>query len=333
MQTIHGCEPNRVSLANLPTPLIELKNIAKDLNVSRILLKRDDLTGLEVSGNKIRKLEYVIADALENGADTLVTNGGFQSNHCRATAAIGARLGLRVRLILRTNEKEPAREGNLFLDHLFGADITYHSVDDYKNNLNEIVQNVITEERNAGRKPYFFPVGASIPLGVWGYVRCMSELVEQLGRNIKLDIFCPVSSSGTYAGLVVGKAVFRLDNWRVVGIPVSDSVEYFQQEVRSLADKTAEEYGLDALTRERIEIELIDGFIGEGYAIPYDQCIDTIKIMARREGIILDPTYTGKGMTGMLETIRKGGIREGAVPLFIHTGGAFGLLARKDLFV
>jgi D-cysteine desulfhydrase len=131
----------------------------------------------------------------------------------------------------------------------------------------------------------------------------------------------------------VGKAVFRLDNWRVVGIPVSDSVEYFRQEVRSLADKTAEEYGLDALTRERIEIELIDGFIGEGYAIPYDQCIDTIKIMARREGVIMDPTYTGKGMTGMLETIRKGGIREGAVPLFIHTGGAFGLLARKDLFV
>jgi D-cysteine desulfhydrase len=293
-------------------------------------LKRDDLTGLETSGNKVRKLEYVIADAVKRGADTLVTHGGFQSNHCRATAALGARLGLHVRLFLRSAEPNPALDGNLFLDHLFGADISYHTPVEYNGKRQELIDAAMNAERSRGRKPYFLPVGASIPLGCWGYIRCVHELMGQLGRDAKLDVFSAVSSAGTHAGLVLGKALFGLDNWRIVGVPVSDSIEFFQTEVRQLMDNTIREYNLD-VTEQQTPIELIDGFIGEGYAIPYPAAIETTRSLARREGVLLDPTYTAKGMTGMIETIRGGGVRSGARPMFVHTGGVFGLMARPDL--
>ena len=328
---MHPNEPTRLQLANLPTPVVEMKNLARHLAVGQILIKRDDLTGLESSGNKVRKLEYVVADALAKGADTLVTNGGFQSNHCRATAAIGARLGLRVRLILRCPDPNPPRDGNLFLDHLFGAQITIHSPEEYNSNRQQLIDNTMSAELAAGRKPYFFPVGASIPLGCWGYIRCVNELVDQLGKETRVDIFSAVSSAGTHAGLMLGKAILGLDNWRMIGIPVSDSVEFFQKELRELVSKTSQEFGLD-VAEAQTPIELIGGFIGEGYAVPYAEAIETTRLLARSEGILLDPTYTSKAMTGMLATIRRGGVRANAVPLFIHTGGAFGLMARRDLF-
>lgn len=331
MSQIHPREPGRISLAQLPTPIVELTKIARELGVPKILMKRDDLTGLEVSGNKVRKLEYVVADALAEGCDTLVTHGGFQSNHCRATAAIGARLGLRVRLLLRSAEPNPANDGNLFLDRIFGAQISFHSVEEYKTRLSEIVLDTMEAEERAGRKPYFFPVGASIPLGCWGYIRCFAETVEQLGRDTKVDVFSAVSSAGTHTGLMLGRALLKCDNWRVVGVPVSDSVAYFQKELRDLERATNEAFHL-GLNESEAPIELIDGFIGDGYAIPYPAAIDTLKLLARKEGILLDPTYTAKGMTGMLETIRGVSLRPGAIPLFVHTGGAFGLMARRDLF-
>jgi D-cysteine desulfhydrase len=336
---MHPSEPPRLQLANLPTPIAELKNLAQHLGsgggavvaAGRILMKRDDLTGLETSGNKVRKLEYVIADAIRNGADTLVTNGGFQSNHCRATAALGARLGLKVRLILRSVESNPPNDGNLFLDHLFGAKISLHPPDEYNGRRKPLIDAAMQAERNAGRKPYFFPVGASIPLGCWGYIRCIEEMAKQLGRETKVDVFSSVGSAGTHAGLMLGKALFGLDNWRVAGIPVSDSIEFFQREIRDLVDRTVQEYAL-ALEPAQTPIDLIDAFIGDGYAIPYPAAIETTKLVARSEGILLDPTYTAKGMTGFLETIRRGGVRSGATPLFVHTGGAFGLMARRDVF-
>lgn len=330
---MHPKEPPRLKLAQLPTPVVELKNLARELNVPRILCKRDDLTGLELSGNKIRKLEYLLADAQAQGADTLVTNGGFQSNHCRATAAIGARLGMRVRLILRApaDGSTPENDGNLFLDRLFGAQITMHSVKEYNTDRKALIDRVMNEERAAGRKPYFFPVGASVPLGCWGYIRCFKELLDQLGAETKLDIFVAVSSSGTFAGLMLGKALFAAKNYRVVGIPVSDSVEFFQKDVRDLINATNERFGL-GLSESDTPIELIDGYIGEGYAIPYPAAVETLKRVARSEGLILDPTYTSKAMHGFLETVRAGGVRTGATPMFVHTGGAFGLMARRDLF-
>jgi D-cysteine desulfhydrase len=305
-----------------------MKNLARELGVERILIKRDDLTGLETSGNKVRKLEYVVADAINQGADTLVTHGGFQSNHCRATAAIGARLGLKVRMFLRSSDPDPPREGNLFLDHLFGAQISIHSPEEYNGKRKLLID----EAMKAGGKTYFFPVGASVPLGCWGYIRCVHELIDQLGRHSKVDVFSAVSSAGTHAGLMLGKALFGLENWRMVGIPVSDSIEYFQKELRELVAQTSKQFGLN-VTEAQTPIELIDGFIGEGYAIPYPDAIATTQLLAEKEGILLDPTYTSKAMTGMLATIRRaGGVRAGAVPVFVHTGGAFGLMARRDLF-
>jgi D-cysteine desulfhydrase len=327
---MHRNEPPRLPLAHLPTPVAELKNLAKRFGVPRFLMKRDDLTGLETTGNKIRKLEYVVADALRAGCDTLVTHGGYQSNHCRATAAVGARLGLRVRLILRSAEEEPDSDGNLFLDRLFGAEVTLHEPDEYNARRQELIDAAMQYERQAGRKPYFFPVGASIPLGCWGYIRAARELASYLGREKPIDIFVPVSSSGTIAGLVLGRALFRCRNWRIVGVVVSDSVEYFQEDVAALIQRTITEHQLE-VNEYDTSFELLGGFIGEGYAIPYPEALNTVRLLARLEGILLDPTYTAKAMTGMLSEIRDGRLRKDALPLFVHTGGAFGLLARRDL--
>ncbi|HZZ44741.1 MAG TPA: D-cysteine desulfhydrase family protein [Tepidisphaeraceae bacterium] len=326
---MHIHEPKRILLGNLPTPVVELKNLAGDLGVERVLLKRDDLTGVELSGNKVRKLEYVVADVLEKGCDTLVTHGGFQSNHCRATAAIGARLGLRVRLILRAAVEKPVVEGNLLLDSLFGAVISYHLPEEYNGRRKELIEGAMEEERRAGRRPYFFPVGASVPLGTWGYIRCVHELVQQLGAETKVDLYSAVSSSGTHAGLMLGKGLFGLEKWRVVGVPVSDSVEYFREEVGGLVGRTVEEFGLGV---GEMPMEFLDGFIGRGYAMETEEGMEAMKLMGRREGIALDPTYTGKGFAGFLHAMRSGMIREGAVPVYVHTGGVFGLMARGDLF-
>src|SRR4051794_21302809 len=328
---MHPKEPPRLRLAQLPTPIVELKNLARHLGVERILMKRDDLTGLELTGNKVRKLEYLVADAVAQGCDTLVTHGGFQSNHCRATAAIGARLGLRVRLILRSPDPNPPNDGNLFLDRMLGANVTLHPADEYNQNKKKLIDQALHEEREEGFRPYFFPVGASTPLGCWGYIRCMHELVEELGKDRKVDVFSAVSSSGTFAGLMIGRALFASDSWRVVGIPVSDSVEFFRKDLRELERRTNAEYQV-GLSEEQTPIELIDGFIGEGYAIPYPAALETVKLLARLEGVLFDPTYTAKAMTGAIATIKNGGLRSGALPVFIHTGGIFGLLARRDLF-
>lgn len=328
---IHPHEPPRLRLAQLPTPLVDLKNLARQLNQPRIALKRDDLTGLETTGNKIRKLEYVLADALDRGADTLVTGGGYQSNHCRATAALGARLGLRVRLLLRSPQARPANEGNVLLDRLFGAEITFHSPEEFSGRRQELFDAAMDAERRAGRTPFYFPVGASIPLGSWGYIRCIHELAEQVGRDAKVDLFVPVGSSGTMAGAVLGRALCKCDDWRIVGVPICDSVEFFQKDIRKLVADTIETYNL-ALSQIETPIELLDGYIGDGYAIPFPAAIDALKRLATAEGVLLDPTYTSKAFAGFIDAIGRGTIRSGAVPVFLHTGGVFGLMARRDLF-
>jgi D-cysteine desulfhydrase len=327
---IHPHEPPRVALAQLRTPVTELRNLARALNAPQILIKRDDLTGLETTGNKVRKLEYLVADALEQGADTLVTNGGYQSNHCRATAAIGARLGLRVRLILRSPQPNPATDGNLFLDRLFGAEISFHAPDEYNARRSELIDSAMQSEREAGRKPYFFPVGGSVPLGSWGYIRCIRELLDQIGRDAKIDLFIPLSSSGTVAGAIVGRALFECTTWRIVGVPVSDSLEFFRNDVRQLIAATVERFDL-GLSEAQTPIELLDGCIGQGYAIPSPAGLDALRMLAGLEGILLDPSYTSKAMGGMIQAIRSGGIRSGAVPMFLHTGGVFGLMAARDV--
>ncbi len=331
MPRFHPLEPDRIYLAQLPTPVVPGKRLCAKFGDPSLLIKRDDLTGLEVTGNKIRKLEYVLADAIAQGCDTLVTHGGTQSNHCRATAAAGARIGLRVRMFLRSPDASPARDGNLFLDELFGAALSFYTPEEYNGNCDAIMEDIMLEECSSGRKPYFFPVGASVPLGCWGYARCMYELTQQFDPKRPLDLFIPVSSAGTYAGCVLGKALLKLDAWRLIGVPVSDSVPYFQKDVRALLDATVEKYKLN-LTPEQLPLEIIDGYIGAGYAIPYAESLQTLREAARLEGLILDPTYTSKALWGTLDSIAKGRVRKESTPMFIHTGGSFGLMARRDLF-
>lgn len=325
---IHANEPNRIELAQLPSPCVNLKNLALEKDLPKILIKRDDLSGLELSGNKIRKLEYVVADAIAQGADTLVTHGGIQSNHCRATAAVGARLGLRVRMLLRGETPSAPYEGNLLLDQLFGARCSYHDPNVYRTQLNQLVEATMAEEVAKGHKPYFFPVGASVPIGSWGYIRCVAELVETLDRESAVDIYCATSSGGTQVGLILGRALLGCDHWRVRGIPVSDSVEYFQAYLRDLERQTTDQFDLQ-LTTDDTPIELIDGFIGEGYAIEYPEAVETIALLGRTEAIVLDPSYTSKAMTGMMATLQEESTDR--IPVFIHTGGAFGLYGRRDL--
>jgi D-cysteine desulfhydrase len=329
---IHPQEPDRLHLASLPTPMVQPERLADHWNIDRIYFKRDDLTGLECSGNKIRKLEYVVAAALQSGADTLVSVGGVQSNHCRATAAVAARLGLHCRLLLRTGEAEPAtRVGNLLLDELLGADISYHSGEEFNSDRQQLINRVMDLLRADGRQPFFIDMGASIPLGSWGYIRCVGELVDQLASDSPVDLYCATGSSGTQVGLMLGKALFGCDNWTVTGVPVCDDIEYFQREIRQLERATVSEFGLD-VSEDMTPINLLDGFMGKGYGIPSAEAIAVIGESARYAGLLLDPVYTSKAMVGVLANIRSGAARRESIPVFIHTGGVFGLMARPELF-
>jgi len=324
-------EPARVGIARIPTPLVHLERLSKHLGGARILVKRDDLTGLELSGNKVRKLEYVVAEARRDGADTLVTDGGFQSNHCRATAAVGARLGMHVRLVLRHATGRPEPDGNLLLDHLFGAEVTFVSPEEVRARRSEIVADVLREQLSQGRKPYYFPVGASVPLGTWGYIRCAVELRDELAAYgiERAEIVCAVGSGGTLVGLMLGRAMLRMNNCRVWGVPVCDDLAYWQRELRRLERESVAKYGLPVGEADT-PINLIDGFVGPGYAMPYPEDIDTIRLAARTEGLLLDPTYTGKAFAGLLHAVRTGLFAPGAAVVFVHTGGVFGLFPQRD---
>jgi len=324
-------EPARIAIARIPTPLVPLERLSKHLGGARILVKRDDLTGLELSGNKVRKLEYVVAEACRDGADTLVTDGGFQSNHCRATAAVGARLGMHVRLILRHATGRPEPDGNLLLDRLFGAEVSFVPPEEFRARRSEIVADVLREQVSQGRKPYYFPVGASIPLGTWGYIRCAVELRDELAAHgiERAEMVCAVGSGGTIVGLMLGRALLRMDGWRIWGVPVCDDLAYWQRELRRLERETVAKYRLPVAEADT-PINLIDGFVGPGYAMPYPEDIDAIRLAARTEGLLLDPTYTGKALAGLLHAVRTGLFAPDGVVVFVHTGGVFGLFPQRD---
>lgn len=329
---LHPAEPARLGLCATPTPiervtrLLECRGI--DPQKQPLLIKRDDLTGLAVSGNKVRKLEYLVHDALRDKADVLVTMGGVQSNHCRATAAVAARLGLGCRLVLRGGAPTQGWQGNLLLDALLGAEVSFHAAAQYNGDRTTMLDGVLSELRGAGRRPYFFPTGGSVALGSWGYVRCMDELgdqVEACGWRGPVDVFCGVGSCGTHAGCVVGRALRGMHDWRIVGVPVAGTVQGMAHETRLLVDETNAAFGL-GLTEADTPIEVLDGFVGDGYAIPSEAGTHAIRDAAGTEGLILDPSYTGKTMAGVLHAMATGGVRDGAAVVFIHTGGSFGLM-------
>ncbi len=316
-------EPDRVSLAALPTPLIRLQRLERELGRGQIWMKRDDLTGLELSGNKVRKLEYIVAQALADGCDALVTEGTAQSNHCRATAAVCAKMGLQSVLLIRP-QPGGVPAGNHLLDLLFGAKVKCFPRERFESDRREIVDSVLADLKKAGRKPRWVPMGASEPIGCWGYIRAIGELAEQLRSQAldQCDVIVPVSSGGTFAGAVLGKLMGRFQGIHLWGVPVSDDVAFHTREVGDLCRQTIERFALPVDFSDS-EMLFMNSYVGEGYAIPYPAAIDTIRLLARTEGILLDPVYTAKAFCALLDGVRDDRFGNSRPVVFIHTGGIF----------
>lgn len=315
----------RFPLAQLPTPLESLPALSRELGGPALLIKRDDQTGLALGGNKTRKLEFLVGQALEQGADTLVTAGAAQSNHCRQTAAAAAKAGLQCELIL--NGKRPEMpNGNLLLNDLLGAKEHWIERAQRPEKLREIPDQL----RARGRKPYVIPVGGSNGVGATGYVAAMIELTGQLcehERRVDHVVF-GTSSGGTQAGIVLGARIAGFKG-RLHGISIDkNDPEHFEYEteVAQIANDCAKFIGADVpLTKN--DIEVVYGYKGEGYGVVGDLEREAIRLMARYEGIILDPVYAGRAFGGLLDLIRKGTFKKGETVLFWHTGGAPALFA------
>ncbi len=310
---------SRLNFAHLPTPIEALPRLSDALDGPRLLIKRDDLTGLAFGGNKTRKLEFLVAEARDQGAKILISGGALQSNHCRQTAAAAARFGFKCILVLTGNEpKQPS--GNRLLDELFGAEIV-HVAD--RNDRDRILQETFDRAAKAGMKPYLVPYGGSNATGALGYAFAMKELVEQ---NLNPDwIVFATSSGGTHAGLLLGKRVFGY-NGRTLGISVDESEEWLKEHVSELASLTSEKLG------ERIEFTPGDvlanaNYCSAGYGVLTEQEDEAISLFAKCEGILLDPVYTGRAAAGMIDLIRKGFFKRSETVLFLHTGGQPALFA------
>ncbi len=328
--------PPRLDLANTPTPLKPLKRLGKKLGVE-LYIKRDDLTGAGLSGNKIRKLEFVLADALDCGADTVLTCGGAQSNHARATAIAAAMLGLSCRLILRTPDPSnpPPLEGNILLDRLVGSEIVWITPGEYKRR-DEIFEQEAAALRKLGRNPYIIPEGASNALGAWGYIRAAEELVDDLANlpdstDLPTTIIHATGSGGTSAGLILGTRMLGM-NAQVLSINVCDDRDYFVKVIGEICESTIANYQLGiSFSRER-DIEIVDGYVGRGYALSRLEELTLLRDVARIEGIFLDPVYTGKAFFGMTQELSRDPNRFGDRIVFMHTGGIFGLFPKADEF-
>lgn len=320
----------RFPLAQLPTPIEELRSLSRELGGPELLIKRDDQTGLALGGNKTRKLEFLVGQALEQGADTLITAGAAQSNHCRQTAAAAARAGLRCELVLNGTKPE-LPNGNVLLDELLGARINWIPRSERVAKLRELPDQL----RQQGRQPYVIPVGGSNGVGATGYVLAMIELVEQLdGINRRVDhVVFASSSGGTQAGMVVGAKVTRFAG-KLHGVRIDKDDPGgtpYQHELADIANETAEYIGFAAQFTAR-DFNVAYDYLGGGYGVVSDLEREAIRLLGSREGIVLDPVYTGRAMGALIDLIRKKTFRQDETVLFWHTGGAPALFAyAKDL--
>lgn len=315
----------RFPLAQLPTPVTKSERLSRELGGPEIFIKRDDQTGLALGGNKTRKLEFLVGDALAKNADTLVTLGAAQSNHCRQTAAAAAAAGLKCELILNGN-KPDVTNGNLLLNELLGA--TAHWIERPQRAAK--LRALDEELRAAGRKPYLIPVGGSNGIGAVGYVVAMLELMEQLRRmNQRVDhIVFGSSSGGTQAGIILGARLAGFGG-KLHGLSIDkNDPEHFEYEteVAQIANECAKYIGADALVTKD-DIKVVYGYKGEGYGVVGDLEREAIRLMARTEGIILDPVYAGRAFGALVDLIRQGCFRRGETVLFWHTGGTPALFA------
>ena len=322
----------KISLANLPTRIDKLERLSEDWGIN-LFIKRDDQTGSELSGNKIRKLEYLLKHAIDNNYDTLITTGGIQSNHCRATAVAATMLGLKCELLLRSGDN-PKIEGNYFIDRLLGAGINFCNADEYRDSRDEIMNKIgerLSKER--GSKSFIIPEGASNALGSLGYYEAMSEISEQekLTGTVFDTVVVAVGSGGTYSGLCTANKELSLGK-RVLGFAVASDREYFTNKIHNINVEAGEIAGLKSVFTED-DIEINDKYIGIGYALSRPEELAFIRHIASREALILDPVYTGKAMYGLYNEIKEGKVPCGSNVLFIHTGGLFGLFPKQDQFV
>jgi len=316
----------RVKLAHLPTPIEYLPRLTEYLGGPAIFVKRDDCTGLASGGNKTRKLEFLMADALQCGADTIITQGAVQPNHARQTAAAAARLGLQCELLFENRIREPGpiylNSGNVFLDRLFGANTHHYPAG---TDMNAAMDVLAASLRGQGRAPYVIPGGGSNRIGALGYVDCALELLQQVNQQ-KLHVDCVVhatGSAGTQAGLVAGLRATHA-NIPVLGIGVNAAREIQESRVYQLAVEVAEYIGAgNCVCREDVVANC--DYVGDGYGIPTAGMREALLLLARLEGLLFDPVYTGKGLAGMIDLIRKGQFRAGQNVVFVHTGGSAGL--------
>ncbi len=315
----------RERMANLPTRVEHLERLSARLGGPRLLVKRDDQTGLATGGNKTRKLEFLVGEALAGRADVLVTGGAPQSNHARQTAAAAARCGLRSVLVL-TGEAPPVFTGNLLLDELLGADIRWAGDQD----RNDALQETAEELWSQGGRPALIPYGGSNPVGASGYVAALEELMAQLeATDQRVDTIVFASSSGgTQAGLVVGAQALGFSG-RILGISVHQPREALATTVAMLATETAALLGRPT-EFDPAQIEINDDYLGDGYASIGKPERDAIRLFARTEGVLLDPVYTGRAAAGLIDLIGQGRFRQDETVLFWHTGGTAGLFGFGD---
>lgn len=327
--------PAHLEIARKGTPLQKMARLSKELGVE-VFFKRDDLTGCEVSGNKIRKLEFLLADAKAKGADTVITCGGAQSNHCRATALAAVAAGLKSTLLLRTEDpmNPPPSHGNILLNRMAGAELVWVTPAEYKERHNRFE---LERQRlsGLGKVAYLIPEGGSNPLGCWGYVKAMEEIASDLTAIGAEDlaettVLCATGSGGTTAGLLLGARMLGLD-LRVTGINVCDDKDHFIAEIGAICRKFINDYAVDLAINDT-DIDIVDGYVGRGYALSRPEELQAIYDLARLEGVVLDPVYTGKAFHGMVSEIRKNRSVFGRRIIFVHTGGLFGLFSFADKF-
>jgi len=321
-----------VELCHRPTPLELMKNLTAALGGPSIYIKRDDCTGLATGGNKTRKLEFLIGEAIEQGADTVITQGAVQSNHARQTAAAAVKFGLKCKILLERRVPDTAdsyeRTGNVLLDRMFGAELEFRPCG---TDMNEAAQDLAERCREAGGKPYYIPGGGSNRVGALGYVSCALELLRQADdQGLRIDrLVHATGSAGTQAGLVVGIEGSG-GNIPVYGISVRSARDKQESDVYDLVVDTAEYVGVEKIARDKVVAN--DDYVGPGYGLPTPAMVEAVRLLAQTEGILLDPVYSGKAMAGLIGEIRKGTFAKDENIVFLHTGGSVALFAYEALF-
>lgn len=321
----------RVSLAHLPTPLEHLPRLSKHLGGPNIYVKRDDCTGLGTGGNKTRKLEFLMADALKHNATAIITQGAVQSNHARQTAAAACKLGMKCALVFEKRVGDAPESyrtsGNVLLDHIYGASIREV---EKGSDMTAAMQGVANELKAQGETPYIIPGGGSNPIGALGYVDCALELLGQANRNaLAIDhVVHATGSAGTQAGLLVGLKMTHSDV-PLLGIGVNAPQEIQEDKVWKLALETAEYVGAPEVVQRKDVVANCD-YVGAGYGIPTEGMNEAVLLLARLEGLLFDPVYSGKGLAGMIDQVRNGMLRDANNIVFVHTGGTAGLFGYSE---